>query len=124
MTESEHQIAYFNWCRVMGGRHPRLDTIFAIPNGGYRTKSTAGRLKAEGVRSGVWDIFVPVQMGQHCGLWIEMKAGTNKLTVGQNAFRAVVGESYSWAVCYSWHEAVEATCEYLGISSGMRGSTE
>ena len=109
---------------MMGGRDQRLDVIFAVPNGGYRTKATAGRLKAEGVRSGVWDIFVPVQMGQHCGLWIEMKVGTNKLTVGQNAFRAAVGESYSWAVCYSWHEAVEATCEYLGISSGMRGSTE
>jgi hypothetical protein len=112
MTESEHQIAYFNWCRVMGGRHPRLDTIFAIPNGGYRSKATAGRLKSEG-------LFIPVQMGQHCGMWIEMKAGKNKLTPGQIAFRESVGDAYLWAVAYGWEEAVDATCRYLGISSGM-----
>jgi hypothetical protein len=42
--------------------------IFAIPNGGYRSRATAGRLKAEGVLSGVPDLFVPAW-----GLWIEMK---------------------------------------------------
>ena len=117
MNESEHQIAYFRWCHMMGGRDQRLDVIFAVPNGGYRTKATAGRLKAEGVRSGVWDIFVPVQMGQHCGMWIEMKAGKNSLTPGQIAFRESVGDAYLWFVAYSWDEAVEATCLYLGIAS-------
>jgi len=42
--------------------------IFAIPNGGARSRATAGRLKAEGVSSGVPDLFVPAW-----GLWIEMK---------------------------------------------------
>lgn len=42
--------------------------IFAIPNGGARSKATAGRLKAEGVASGVPDLFVPAWR-----LWIEMK---------------------------------------------------
>ena len=119
MTESEHQIAFFNWTRVMGGRHPRLDTVFAVPNGGYRSKATGGRMKSEGLKAGVWDIFVPVQMGQHCGMWIEMKAGKNKLTPGQIAFRETVGDAYMWTVAYSWEEAVEATCQYLGIASGI-----
>jgi hypothetical protein len=119
MTESEHQIAYFNWCRVMGGRHSRLDTIFAIPNGGLRSKITAARMKSEGMKAGVWDIFVPVPMGQHCGMWIEMKAGKNRLTPGQVSFCESVGESYLWTVCYSWEEAVDATCDYLGINSGL-----
>ena len=44
--------------------------IFAIPNGGYRSRATAGRLKAEGVSPGVPDLFVPAW-----GLWIEMKRG-------------------------------------------------
>jgi len=34
MTESEQQIAFFNWCRVMSGSDARLGTIFAVPNGG------------------------------------------------------------------------------------------
>jgi hypothetical protein len=42
--------------------------IFAIPNGGYRARSTAAKLKAEGVSRGVPDLFVP-----QCNLWIEMK---------------------------------------------------
>jgi hypothetical protein len=42
--------------------------IFAIPNGGARSKATAGRLKAEGVASGVPDLFIPAWE-----LWVEMK---------------------------------------------------
>jgi len=42
--------------------------IMAIPNGGARSKATAGRLKAEGVSAGVPDLFIPAW-----GLWIEMK---------------------------------------------------
>jgi hypothetical protein len=42
--------------------------IFAVPNGGVRSKATAGRLKAEGVVSGVPDLFVPAWH-----LWVEMK---------------------------------------------------
>ncbi len=42
--------------------------IFAIPNGGHRSMATAGRLKAEGVASGVPDLFVPAWR-----LWVEMK---------------------------------------------------
>ena len=42
--------------------------IHAIPNGGARSKATAGRLKAEGVASGVPDLFIPAWR-----LWVEMK---------------------------------------------------
>ena len=42
--------------------------IFAIPNGGIRNIVVAQKLKAEGVRSGVPDLFVP-----KWSLWIEMK---------------------------------------------------
>ena len=42
--------------------------IFAIPNGGIRSLSTAAKLKAEGVSSGVPDLCVP-----EWRLWIEMK---------------------------------------------------
>lgn len=42
--------------------------IFAIPNGGHRSKVTAALLKAEGVIKGVPDLYVPSRR-----LWIEMK---------------------------------------------------
>jgi len=42
--------------------------IFAIPNGGFRDHNTAKKLKLEGVKPGVPDLYIPAW---HC--WIEMK---------------------------------------------------
>lgn len=42
--------------------------IFAIPNGGARSITTAAKLKVEGVSAGVPDLYVPARK-----LWIEMK---------------------------------------------------
>ena len=63
---SEHfeQRELVRWFRQF---HPNV-LIFAIPNGGGRSKASAGRLKAEGVVPGIPDLFVPAK-----GLWIEMK---------------------------------------------------
>ena len=63
-TEHEEQRELVRWFRQTwpGVR------IHAIPNGGARSKATAGRLKTEGVASGVPDLFVPAWR-----LWIEMK---------------------------------------------------
>ena len=63
-TEHEEQREVVRWFRqtYKGVR------IFAIPNGGARSPATAGRLKAEGVSSGVPDLFIPAW-----GIWVEMK---------------------------------------------------
>lgn len=63
-SEHEEQIAFVQWFR----RKFKSVRIFAIPNGGYRSRATAARLKAEGVMRGVPDLFVP-----EWSLWIEMK---------------------------------------------------
>ena len=42
--------------------------IFAIPNGGFRSMTTAKKLREEGVRAGVPDLFIPAYQ-----TWIEMK---------------------------------------------------
>lgn len=63
-TEHEEQRELVRWFRQSW---PDV-RIFAIPNGGARSKATAGRLKAEGVASGVPDLFVPAWR-----LWVEMK---------------------------------------------------
>ena len=63
-TEHEEQRLFVQWFRRS---YPGV-RIFAIPNGGYRGKTQAAKLKAEGVSSGVPDLFVPAW-----ALWIEMK---------------------------------------------------
>jgi hypothetical protein len=42
--------------------------IFAIPNGGARSITTATRLKVEGVSAGVPDLYIPAWK-----IWVEMK---------------------------------------------------
>jgi hypothetical protein len=54
---------------VMWFRRTYPDTlIFAIPNGGLRSKSQAMSLKVEGVVPGIPDLFIPAWR-----IWVEMK---------------------------------------------------
>ena len=108
-TEHAHQVALMAWCAINFRRLPKLKLLFAIPNGGERNPIVAARMKAEGVRSGVPDLMLPVaRHGMH-GLFIEMKkprTGTvsEKQDQWHNDLR---GEGFAVAVCYGWQEAVE-----------------
>ena len=111
-TESAHQKALFAFLALQSD--PRLELAFAIGNGGKRDKVTAARMKAEGVKAGVWDIFLPVPAGEWCGLFIEMKVGNNKLTKEQREFRDSLYGYYAFKVCYTWGEAAKVLMEYVG----------
>lgn len=51
------------------------DLLIHIPNGGSRKNKFEGyRLKSQGVKAGVSDLFLPVARGRFHGLWIEFKA--------------------------------------------------
>jgi hypothetical protein len=63
-TEHVEQREFVAWFR----REFPTVRILAVPNGGYRGKVTAQRMKLEGVEPGVPDLFVP-----GWALWIEMK---------------------------------------------------
>jgi len=63
-TEHQEQVDFVKWFRVS---YPDV-LIFAIPNGGYRSRVTASRLKAEGVVKGIPDLYIPAW-----NLWVEMK---------------------------------------------------
>jgi hypothetical protein len=63
-TEHEEQREFVWWFRRT---YPDV-RIFAIPNGGSRSRREGGRLKLEGVSPGVPDLFIPAWL-----LWIEFK---------------------------------------------------
>ena len=113
-TEHKHQAALFRWAEIQNKRTPELSLLFAIPNGGLRSKATAAKLKAEGVKAGVPDICLPVAKGEYHGLFIELKAGRNKPTPTQVQWHARLSyEGYRVTVCWGWKAAREAIEEYL-----------
>lgn len=74
-ARSEHdlQVQCVNWFRLVYPQYAQL--LFAIPNGGYRSKTTARYMKAEGQLAGVPDLFLAVAKHKNHGLWVEMKNG-------------------------------------------------
>jgi hypothetical protein len=110
LTEHEEQVAYVTWARFMG-----LDTLFAIPNGGARHIVAATKLKAEGVLSGVPDLFLPRRVGGRAGLFIEMKRSKGgSLSESQKAMiERLTDAGYTCAVCKGADEAILATEAYL-----------
>ncbi|MCG8381827.1 MAG: VRR-NUC domain-containing protein [Gammaproteobacteria bacterium] len=91
------------------------DFLFAIPNGGKRDAREAARLKRQGVKAGVSDMFLPVPMHDRFGLWIELKVGKGKPSEDQEKWiNRMVEVGYLAMVIWGWKSAVEAIDAYLG----------
>ncbi len=123
----------------------KLELLHAIPNGGSRgdteksRKIAGGVMKAEGVKPGIPDIFLPVPKlcntldfeifggstpfyGVICGLYIEMKKPAEKPVRGGKGglsdsqiyvSNLLMVDGYAVVVCYSWKEAANIIVKYL-----------
>lgn len=151
-TEHAHQVALFAWAAVAAWHGfkvanlwaetgvldpqysrrpiPCLKWLHAIHNQGHGDAIRGGRAKAEGVRAGIPDIFLPWpikkieinQIGYH-GLYIELKKPSMKpvkenskggLSTEQEEFSEFArANGYRWEVCYGWREAAKIIQEYL-----------
>lgn len=83
LSEHDLQKAVIDECDRRAILRPEYGLIFAIPNGGARHPIIAAKLKAEGVRAGVPDLFLPVARHGYHGLFVELKAGPNKPSEAQ-----------------------------------------
>lgn len=112
--EHREQVALMKWSESAKVAYPSLKWLHAIPNGGKRSKAMAGKLKAEGVKRGVLDLFLPAARAGWHGLYIEMKYGDNTATPPQVDFIAdMAREGYACYVCYSWKAARDCILAYL-----------
>lgn len=125
MREEEHNIqaACVRWFNLQWPQYRGL--LFAVPNGGARSKATAGKLKAEGVVAGVADLIllVPkcVKANDDEGwyntifaLCIEMKTAKGRQSPEQKEWQAKVEEhGYKYAVCRSLEEFINTIENYL-----------
>ena len=113
--ESQEQTALFDWAECQKSTIPELKTMFHIPNGGSRNKIEAARLKRQGVKKGVSDVFLSCPKGGYHGLYIEMKrqkGGT--VTKEQSDWLELMAHyGYKVAVCYGAAAAIAVITEYL-----------
>jgi hypothetical protein len=106
---------------------PQLKWLHAIHNQGHGDAIRGGKAKAEGVKAGISDLFLPVPTMQHlqpshldcryyCGLYLELKVGNNKPSEIQlefmNDMRAA-GYAADWAI--GWLDARYKILTYLQV---------
>jgi hypothetical protein len=98
-SESAEQIGFVNWfeCAFSGVR------IFHIPNGGHRAISVAKKMKEEGVKSGVPDLYIPAWR-----VWVEMKRVTGGKVSKEQA---------------DWHEYLSGIGDTVIIAKGARDAS-
>ncbi len=127
--EHEHQVSLFGWADLNTDTHPELSMLFAVPNfSGRRGKSTArhgARLKAEGRKSGVPDIILPVPRGDFAGLYIELKAPGRYPTPDQKRWLAALSDHGNLAVvCVGWESARDQILAYLRLPDRRRSPVD
>ena len=124
-SEDGHQAALFCWAAANVGRWPELKWLHAIPNGGSRHIAEATKMVAGGLRSGIWDVFLPLPIQtewakMYAGLYMEMKIekrrkekngglSDDQVEFGEYAERM----GYYCKVCYSWEETIDILIKYL-----------
>ena len=146
--ESHHQQAYMCWCNAVARFGfkvacdwanqlidlPQMPTeiqfepllwVHHIPNGGARgddpemAARRGNKLKAEGTKKGIWDVFLPYPVNGKCGLYIEFKDEKYRnhknggLKPKQVKFAHFAGKFYRMDIAYSWIEAVQITLDYI-----------
>lgn len=114
-TEEAEQAAVFEWAQLMAPQLPELHLLFHIPNGGYRAPATAAKLKAQGVKPGVPDLFLPVARGGFHGLWIELKRQHGgKVSHAQSDWLTELSfQGYRAEVAHGSEEACDVLYKYL-----------
>ncbi|MBN2317937.1 MAG: VRR-NUC domain-containing protein [Acidobacteria bacterium] len=127
-TEHQEQKAVIEWAEAMRIELPEAGLIFAIPNGGMRPKavrynkggkivrySPEGRkLREEGMKAGVPDLFLPVARQEWNGLFIELKTKTGTVSLDQQIWIGkLTVQRYAVTVCRGAEEAIETIRRYL-----------
>lgn len=119
-SEDAHQLAIQCWAALNFNKYPELKWLHHSPNGGFRNKREAGKLKAMGVKRGFPDLTLLVRRGPYSGLLIELKtperkkqkdggASQDQLNWGEHLHK----EGFGFCVCYGWQDAVAVLENYL-----------
>lgn len=88
--------------------------LFAVPNGGGRSRIEAAIMKGEGVTAGVADLLLLHPNSEHHGRCIEMKTAKGKQQDSQKRFqRKVEAYGYRYEIVRSLDEFMNVIRDYL-----------
>lgn len=112
-TEHQEQKVVVEWFdrqyRDLSGR------LFAVPNGGERHRAVAAKMKAEGVRPGVPDLWLPSPRGRFSGLVIELKRreGGRPSPSQLDWLNWLAEQGFLAVICNGADAAIDTIREYL-----------
>ena len=114
-TEHEEQCALFEWADCCLPKVSAL--LFAIPMGGHRHIAVAAKLKAEGVKAGVPDIFFALPRNGKHGLFIEMKRikGGSVRREQKAMIDRLQAAGYQVEICKGFDAARNVLVNYMGM---------
>lgn len=122
-TESQIQCAIMEWANNTFVDHPLSGKtcigsyLIKIPNEGKRSFHQGKKMKKEGLKKGVSDLFLsfPSKQGFN-GFWIELKRKGKQPTQDQLDFLVrMIKVGYRADCLYSVEEGIHAIKDYLGM---------
>jgi hypothetical protein len=119
--EHKEQVALFEWAAYQSGKFKGLELLFAVPNGANTSPRAGAYMKAEGLKSGVPDLVLPIPRGGFHGLFIEFKPthtpGVTHKTYPSKSqkrwLRVLSEQGYKAELCYGFEEAKKTIMDYL-----------
>lgn len=115
-TEHDEQTYLIQWAHIAESEYPALKWLFAVPNGTRTSPRVAAKMKAEGVRKGVADLFLPAARNSYHGLFVEMKTDKGRLSPEQKEFIDDMNTAgYLAVMCRGWEDAAEQITTYLNL---------
>jgi len=120
LTESQEQVAFMQWVDMFFNGNEEF--VFAIPNGGLRNVVVAKKMKAEGVKPGVPDLFFTLARGGYHGLFIEMKRikGGSTSKDQKDKIERLRNCGYKVDVCKGFDEAKKSILEYVSTTPELK----
>ena len=110
---------YLNKKGKFGEERRKLsDFLIKQANEGKRSWITGKKMKKEGLKKGVSDLFlaIPVSRKNLCGLWMEVKSKKGKVSDSQQRWGNLMKMIGYWFVdIYTVDEGIQAIKDYLGM---------
>lgn len=118
--EQQIHIEIMDWVRANEEDIEVLKCIYHPPNSFFGTGfGIVAWLKKLGMKSGVWDLVIPIDNGVYSALYIEVKSEKGKLSKQQQEWKDIIMKNTAkWPLFVEIKEAdkgIELIQKYLGI---------